>query len=624
MNQVVIGLAGHIDHGKTSLVQALTGTDTDRLEEEIRRGMTIDLGFAFLNDEITLIDVPGHEKFVKNMMAGASGIDAGLLVIAADDGVMPQTREHLEILNLMGIEKGIVALNKIDLADKDWLELVKLDILELMSTSSFPDAEIMPVSALHNIGIEALRKALLNLSKESPQRNDRCVFRMPVDRVFTKHGFGTVITGTVESGQVKHGDEIELLPIEKRVKVRGLQSHGMQVKKVSIGDRAAINLQNIAKSDIDRGYQLTSPGYFKPTKEFGAKLSLLKTAKDNLKQNQRVRIHLGTEEVMGRIAVLSSNGLCSGETAPVIIKLETPLVAAMGDKFITRRYSPVTTIGGGTILDAHLNGSWKQKKQYLLSIDSDSHSSSLICIISAQGLNPLDKTSIGLKFGKSEELLFQEIESMDEIQLLENKADKWLVTKSQLRNCKEKVQTVLQEFQNSHPYKGGALLEEIYQKMGGNLVYIEYVLEVLSRENVIGHSGEFWHTYGYKIELDYEQEQIYNLLLGKLEQERFTSSSIKDLSHFVKQSGEITKNLLDVGETRGELIRLTGSLLFTQNNFNLLRNHVIKFLEQKGSMTVAEFKDLAGTTRKYAVPLLEYFDKNRITFRDGNTRKLAS
>ena len=586
--------------------------------------MTIDIGFAFLNDEITLIDVPGHEKFIKNMMAGASGIDAGLLVIAADDGVMPQTREHLDILNIIGIKNLIIALNKIDISDDDWLELVKLDIMELISESNIPEAEIIPVSAINNTGIKELGNALIKLSQKQTSKTDRGVFRLPVDRVFTKHGFGTVITGTVESGQLKKGDEIEILPSEKRVKVRGLQSHSKPVDTVKIGDRAAINLQSLSKSEVDRGFQITSPGFFKTTTQFGAYFTLMKTSKHNLKQNQRVRIHLGTMEVMGRITLLSSSFISPGESVPVIISLESPFVAAMGDKFIVRQYSPVTTIGGGHVLDAHINGTWSQKKEYIKAINSKSDSIDFVQIISSQGMNPLDKKSIRFKFGKSDELLLTEFENRNEIQLLENRGHRWLVTHNQLKFCKDKIHDILQQYQQTHPYKQGAVLEEIYQKTGGNAEYIDYVLELMVQDNTIERTGEYWHTHGYKINLDHDQEKVYNLLLKKLNNEKFSSSSLSDLSNFVNQSAELTKKLLEVGEARGEIIRLTGTLLFTHQNFNLLKTDVVNFLKLKGSMSVSEFKDMAGTTRKYAVPLLEYFDKNRITFRDGNSRKLVS
>ncbi len=304
MNQIVIGLAGHIDHGKTSVVKALTGINTDRLEEEIRRGMTIDIGFAFLTDRITLIDVPGHEKFVKNMMAGVSGVDAALLIIAADDGVMPQTREHFDILKLLGVRNGVIALNKIDLVDEEWLEMVEADIQEMVTGSFLEKAPVIRVSAENNIGFEKLRMSLIDMCSIISPKTDRGIFRLWVDRVFTIKGFGTVVTGTVSSGSLKTGEVLELLPGGKKVKIRGLQTHSKPVNEVTLGDRAAINLQGVEKDELNRGFQLSTPGFFKTTSRIGVGLSLLPTTMKEIRQNQRLRIHAGTQEVMARVSLI--------------------------------------------------------------------------------------------------------------------------------------------------------------------------------------------------------------------------------------------------------------------------------------------------------------------------------
>ena len=291
MKQTVIGLSGHIDHGKTALVKALTGVNTDSLTEEQKRGMTIDIGFAFLDENITLIDVPGHEKFVKNMMAGVSTVDVALLVVAADDGVMPQTREHFEILNLLDIPLGIVAINKIDLADKDWLELVELDIGELLQGSFMEDAPILKVSAETGDGVDQLKTTLLDLCKKVPDKQDRGIFRLHVDRVFSMKGYGTVVTGTVNSGSLKIGDTVELLPGSVKSKVRGLQSHGEEVQQVETGDRAAINLQGVEIKQIERGSQIAEIGYLQSLNQMGVTLLLLGAAQKPITQNQRIRIH---------------------------------------------------------------------------------------------------------------------------------------------------------------------------------------------------------------------------------------------------------------------------------------------------------------------------------------------
>ena len=331
MKQAVIGLAGHIDHGKTALVKALTGVNTDSLTEEQKRGMTIDIGFAFLNENITLIDVPGHEKFVKNMMAGVSGVDVALLVIAADDGVMPQTREHFEILNLLNIPIGIIAINKIDLADDDWLDLVELEICELVQGSFMENAPIIKVSAETGDGVDA---------------------------VFSMKGFGTVVTGTVNSGSLKIGDIVELLPGEIKTKVRGLQSHGHDVQQVKIGDRAAINLQGVEKKQIARGSQIAEHGYIQSINQVGVILKLLSSARKPIVQNQRIRIHLGTQEVMARVALATGKSLQPGNECPALLRMEHSLITVRGDMFIIRSFSPVITIGGGEILEVLIKEKW--------------------------------------------------------------------------------------------------------------------------------------------------------------------------------------------------------------------------------------------------------------------------
>jgi translation elongation factor TU len=347
MSQVVVGTAGHIDHGKTSLVKALTGTNTDRLKEEKIRGMTIDIGFAFLDENITLIDVPGHEKFVKNMMAGVSGIDVALLVVAADDGVMPQTREHFEILSLLDISAAVIAINKIDLADEDWLELIELDLAELVSGTFMENAPMIRVSAESGDGIIELRDTLLKICDTVPDKQDRGIFRLHVDRVFSIKGYGTVATGTVNSGLLKTSENVEIIPGGVTARVRGLQSHGSEVNSVILGDRAAINLQGVGKNDIDRGSQLATPGYFKSVTQMGVKLNLLRSATKSVIQNQRIRIHLGTQETMARIALIGNKTLEPGGKGLALLRLESPLVAAREDKFIV----PVATVPHPFILN---------------------------------------------------------------------------------------------------------------------------------------------------------------------------------------------------------------------------------------------------------------------------------
>ena len=622
MNQIVIGMSGHIDHGKTSLVKALTGTNTDKLEEELRRGMTIDIGFAFLDEKITLIDVPGHEKFVKNMMAGASGIDGAVLVIAADDGIMPQTKEHFEILKLLGIEHVIVALNKIDLADKEWIELVEMEIHELLMNAKIDDYSIIKVSAINNLGIEDLKESIIKLSQKIPQRKDNGIFRLPIDRVFSIQGFGTVVTGTVQSGSLSVGDEVEIIPSNQKVKVRGIQSHETKMDTVFIGDRAAINFQGLDKNSVARGFQVANMGYLEPTMEFGAKISNLQNSNIEIVQNQRVRIHLGTQEVMGRISILDKKIICPGEEATAILKLEEVLVATMNDRFIIRRYSPVITIGGGIILDAHISGKWGEKKKYINSISSGKNDERILKIIESQDANPIDKNNINVKFGIEKSLLKNIISNMPNAQYIQDKNESWLVTNNQLIKIDQQISKIMEIFQSQNRLKPGMLSDEIHQKIRGNKKFIDSRMISLEKDELIKRSGEYWSTISFKVEFSTDEKKVYSNILNKLEVEGFYSSNIKEFSILMGISENELIPLIKIGEMNGEIIRLTETLMFTQNNFNSLKDNVISHLKSNGFISVAEFKDLANTSRKYAVPLLEYFDKQKITYRDGNERKL--
>jgi selenocysteine-specific elongation factor len=354
---LIVGTAGHIDHGKTSLIKALTGVDADRLPEEKQRGITIDLGFAELdlgNFRIGFVDVPGHEKFVKNMLAGASGIDIVLLIIAADEGVMPQTREHFDICRLLQIKNGIVVLTKVDQADSETLDLVHLEAADLVKDSFLERAAVIPVSVKTGIGIDILKTELAGLGRRLPSRQDQRVARLPIDRSFTMKGFGPVVTGTLASGEVVEGAELDLLPIEKKVRVRGVQTHGHTVKSAAAGQRTAVNLGGVDHFEIERGMTLAEPGTIRPTQIFDAQVEVLESAKRPLRSRQRVRVHIGTSEVLARLAVLNNvREIEPGKKGFVQFRLESPVVGTLGDRFIVRSYSPQMTIAGGEVLLAH-------------------------------------------------------------------------------------------------------------------------------------------------------------------------------------------------------------------------------------------------------------------------------
>jgi len=623
MKQTVIGLSGHIDHGKTALVKALTGVNTDSLTEEQKRGMTIDIGFAFLDENITLIDVPGHEKFVKNMMAGVSAVDVALLVVAADDGVMPQTREHFEILNLLDIPLGIVAINKIDLADKDWLELVELDIGELLQGSFMEDAPILKVSAETGDGVDQLKTTLLDLCKKVPDKQDRGIFRLHVDRVFSMKGYGTVVTGTVNSGSLKIGDTVELLPGSVKSKVRGLQSHGEEVQQVETGDRAAINLQGVEIKQIERGSQIAEIGYLQSLNQMGVTLLLLGSAQKPITQNQRIRIHLGTQEVMARVALTDGKTLQPGDDCPALLRLEQPMVAARGDKFIIRSFSPVITIGGGEVMEVLIEEKWKIVKEKLQNLYESPKSDQLIHLVQEEGAKPITPEKLQYRIGISKEQINAIVEEKEELFWLTHKQGKWLLTQNQWNELKNSIHNFLKKYHAKNPLNAGAQKEEIRQHLSCENSILEALLQSMSDDKSISQKGELFLNPNFSITLSSEDDSLQNSILNQLDQEGFTSSTLAQLSLKTGNSKGKLMQVLNVAEQQGKLLRIDGKLMFTQKNFIILREKVNQFFSNHPEMSVSEFKELAHTSRKYAVPLLEYFDKKKITYREGNIRKLV-
>ena len=372
MQQIVVGTAGHIDHGKTTLVRGLTGYNTDQLVEEKKRGMTIDLGFAHLNDSVTIIDVPGHEKFIRNMAAGAANIHFGLIVIAADDGIMPQTIEHLEILTLLGVKSGWVAITKIDtVKDEEWIDLVELDIQDCLALRGFNAFSIHRINNLNGNGLYKLKSDIENIVNEKVPYSDSEYFRLFIDRVFTKTGFGTVVTGTVVNGRIEQGQEVEVLPLKAKAKIRGIQSHGGSTEAIQTGDRAALNISNIKLSDLRRGQTLCYPGILQPTKNVIVRIKMVQSTSWEIKNNQRLRFHFGTSEVIGRIRTCDSKVVKKSESSNAMVILESPVATALDDKFIIRSYSPMETIAGGLVLETNEIAPWHKINDLLINIPLD-------------------------------------------------------------------------------------------------------------------------------------------------------------------------------------------------------------------------------------------------------------
>ncbi|MBC8311686.1 MAG: selenocysteine-specific translation elongation factor, partial [Candidatus Marinimicrobia bacterium] len=554
---------------------------------------------------------------------GVSGIDAALLVVAADDGVMPQTREHFEILKLLDIKIGAIAINKVDLADDDWLELVELDVQELVEGSFLENAPIHKVSALNNMGMDELKNELIQLAESVPEKISRGMFRLPVDRVFSIKGFGTVVTGTVSSGQADVGDTIEILPGHKKAKIRGIQTHDSNVDSIQLGARAAINLQGIEADELERGCQVATPNYFQNHFALGTKVSLLSSSKHPMVQNQRVRIHLATQEVMARVALPDRKSIEPGDDGPVIFRLESPLVASMGDKFIIRLYSPVITIGGGEIIETELSGKWKDNKEKITHLYKLTDDEKFQFRIESEAGKPITKSSLGLRLGLSTEKIENIVSENSQLKWIKYKTSTWLVTIEQINSLSQNLIKFLTSYHKKNPYKSGAQKEEIRQFLKADEYFCDYFLQLLSDESKIKSVNDRWALCEFSIQLSEIENKLLQNLITILNAEGFTSSRYDELANKLEADKEKVLLLLNIAEQRGDVLRLDESLMFTRGNFSSLREKVVKFFEKESELSVSQFKDLADTSRKYAVPLLEYFDKQKITYRDGNCRKLA-
>ena len=615
MKEIIIGLSGHIDHGKTSLIKSLTNNFSGSLKEDVERGMTVDLGIAFFDKKITLIDVPGHEDFVKNMMSGVHSIDIGLLVIAADDGVMPQTIEHLNILKLFNISDLIIVINKIDLVDKEWLELIELEIEKFVQNTFLNNANIIKVSTIDNIGIDNLKKEILNISTLNNNRFDRGIFRMFIDRVFTKKGFGTVVTGTVASGEISKGRQLQVLPDSEKVNVRDIHSHDNIVSKLSLGDRGAINLQSVNKDILKRGFHLGEYGYFDLASNA---VCCINTVSD-LKHNQRIRVHLGTQEVMARVYFVSND---ITKSMVGLLRFENKIVASFRDKFIIRTYSPVTTIGGGEIIDINIEGKWNQNKLYIDQFSNKIEESEIVEEIIQRDDNLVFKKSSLCKH------LSLSIMNLNSILLKINnlryytKEDPWIVSSNQYLNYSNRICGILKNLHNQNPYNKGFLLDEINNAVLLPDDLLKLILFDMCEENKIKVENDLYSKYEFQVNLSKDKIIIKDKLIDILHEDFFQTSTFSELGKKVNQSEDIVKKLLYIEKSNNNIIIINGEIIFTVKNYNKMLDDLKIYFKNNDSLTVGDFKKIINSSRKYAVPLLEYLDKQKITYRIGNERKI--
>ena len=631
MKQIILGTAGHIDHGKTALVRALTGIDTDRLKEEKLRGITIELGFAHLtlSNGITvgIVDVPGHEKFVKNMVAGATGIDVVALIIAADEGVMPQTREHLEICTLLRIKHGLVIITKIDLVDKEWLELVRDDVSAFLAGTSLQDAPVVEVSSETGEGIEDLIATLDELTQKVPERESGSFFRLPIDRVFTMKGFGTVVTGTTMSGHIEVGNEVAVYPKGIKSKVRGVQVHHRDVPSVSAGLRTAINLQGLEKETLTRGDVVAQRDSLRPTYMVDAVLDYLESAPKKLKNRAKVRFHCGTAEIISTVILLDREELSPGETCFAQFRLQRPTVVLSKDRFVIRSYSPIRAIGGGLVL----NPLPPKKKRFskdttqeltILSEGSDKQIvEQFIKGSQLQGLSGADLSFFTNFSIKELDRLIDELVS--DAVIIQSEIENEAFVHSQFYGtAKDEILSILADYHNRFPLKKGLLKEELRSKMGGNIKekLFNQVIDDLIREAAIVREKDTIRRKEHKIELLQDQEELRSEIEEVYLKSGLEPPYFRDLDQNKIDRG--AKDLLEIMVKDGILIKVKEDLYFHKKAIEGLRGRLVDFIKQQGEIITPQLKEITGVSRKYTIPLIEYFDKIQLTVRIGDKRIL--
>lgn len=625
----ILGTAGHVDHGKSTLIAALTGTHPDRLKEEKAREMTIELGFASMklpnSEEVGIIDVPGHRDFIGNMLAGIGGIDAVLLVVAADEGVSAQTREHLAIVDLLDIKRGVIVLTKTDLVqDPDWLELVSMDIRELVQPTSLATAPIVSVSARTGFSIPVLLDQIEITLNGIPSRKDLGKPRLPVDRVFTLTGFGTVVTGTLLDGSLKIGDEVVCLPRGKTGRIRGLQNHHHKLQKIDPGFRAAVNIVNLSLQDIERGDVIAHPGDYKPTNLLDAHFRLLKDSPFHLKHNLEVKLFLGSSETTARIRLLGSQGLKPGESAFIQLRTDHPVVASKGDRFILRLPSPSETLGGGMVLDPEPGRVYKRfDTENLDRLDSmfSGNDNELINQILTT-LEVTNLTALSQKSALPMEEVSQIVSTMlerGEVIGLGNSRDIrkiTLISPAYWQTLYQDSLEILTDFHQSNPYKAGMPREELRTELNLSQVLFDQVLDKMAEDLSLIQKGSLvWATHHHVVLTPADQAKVAPILAEFLANQ-FSPPDINQLQ------AQIGTNLLEGLLSSQILVAVSDQVVFTPEALLAMREWVQKTIRANGELSLAQFRDQFSTSRKYAAAVLEYFDSIGFTYRKGDVRGL--
>jgi selenocysteine-specific elongation factor len=627
MKSVIVGTAGHIDHGKTSLVKSLTGIDADRLEEEKRRGITIDIGFAHLdlpapNGELLrlgFVDVPGHERFVRNMLAGVGGIDLVLLVIAADEGIKPQTREHFDICRLLGVRRGITVLTKSDAVDADTLEVVRLEVEDFLRGSFLDPANspIVAVSSLTGAGLEELRSALARIATEVSAKDSSALARLPIDRVFTMKGFGTVVTGTLVSGTISKEEDLEVFPSSQRLRVRGVQVHGAPADDAIAGQRTALNLAAVATDDLARGMTLAPPNTFQSTSRLDVALTLLASAKP-LKDRARVHFHSYTMETIAEVRLHGTKQVAPGAQAYAQLRLAEPTLLLPGDRFILRQFSPVVTIGGGVVLDAAPLLKMKNVQDFLAALEGTAETM-LVARIARRGPNGLSLTQASSETGWRKEFILQELAGVLQRGTVCRIADTFL-NASSLHQLMSSLLNQVAAFHKTNPLVAGIGKEELRDKFQVSGEIFSAAIEMLIRDKKLGVAGEVVHLHGRGVVMKDEEAESKKIIEQAFAVAGLKVPSLKEVLAGLKVDKVRAQKIVTLLLREKALVKISDDLVFHQSALTDLRRKISALKNTTPKIDVAHFKDLTGVSRKYAIPLLEYLDREHVTRRVGDER----
>ena len=635
MKQIILGTAGHIDHGKTSLIKALTGINTDRLKEEQLRGITIELGFASMDlpsgQHIGIVDVPGHEKFVKTMVAGATGIDMVVMVIASDEGIMPQTREHKEICTLLNIQHGLIVLTKMDMVDEEWLELVTEDVRSFTTGSFLEDCPILPVSSTTGQGIPELIQALEILSASIPERSSTNLFRLPVDRVFTMKGFGTVITGTLISGMIRVGEQIMIYPSGVTSKVRGIQVHNASVEQAVSGMRTAINFQGLEKASINRGDVLSSPNALTSSFMVDVGLNYLKSNKKPIKNRTRIRFHTGTSEVLGNLILLDSEELASGSSIAAQLRLDAPVAVVKDDRFVIRSYSPVRTIGGGGILNPIPQKHKRFKPEVFSGIQKlgDLSPEEVITYHAEEaGYQGISFSDLRIMTNVSDKKLDGSIQRLlsDKVFLMIDREQRVFIHRTCFEQLFSEADVLLNAFHKINPLKPGMPKEELKSRLPPQIspklftLMIQNMIksgQMVQEENMVRLST-------HSVLLGQDQTDVRKKILDAYQQNGLTPPYFKEFCKTQNLDEIKSKEVLHVLVDEGLIVRIKDDLYFHQEAILMIKKKLVEFLNTHGEITTPQFKDMTGASRKFVIPIIEYFDARNVTIRVGDIRKLRN